>query len=166
MWPSSSRKSAIRLPWYLTARSVRQSCPEHKHIGIYSTNRHPCVKGAGFLCKWGRSHLYRQTRYSHSVIGGIKFSMARRSLGWRITKWMAGAFSLDTITHCPLWILICRLRKRVPYCILMCNLDFVGQMPLIRSNGRRIPLRCMEYLFHRIFRKAPVQVDLLQSFPA
>ena len=35
----------------------------------------------------------------HSVIGGMKFSIALRSLGWQMTKWIAGAFPLDTMTH-------------------------------------------------------------------
>ena len=39
--------------------------------------------------------------YSYSVIGGIKLSIALHSLGCRMTKWIAGAFPLDTITHCP-----------------------------------------------------------------
>lgn len=46
-----------------------------------------------------------------SVIGGMKSSIAPRSLGWRITKWIAGALPLDTIAHCPSRIRICRLRK-------------------------------------------------------
>lgn len=40
------------------------------------------------------------SRFS-SVTGGIKFSIALRSFGCLITKWIAGAFSFDTIAHCP-----------------------------------------------------------------
>lgn len=35
----------------------------------------------------------------HSTTGGMNCSSASRSLGWRMTKWMAGAFPLDTMAH-------------------------------------------------------------------
>ena len=47
----------------------------------------------------------------YSTIGGIKFSIALRSLGWWIIKCIAGAFAFDIIAHCPSWINICRLWK-------------------------------------------------------
>lgn len=40
------------------------------------------------------------SRFS-SVTGGIKFSIALRSFGCLMTKCIAGAFSFDTIAHCP-----------------------------------------------------------------
>ena len=54
----------------------------------------------------GASHVPQS-----SVTGGIKFSIAPRSFGWRITKWIAGAFPFDTMTHCSSWMKICKLRK-------------------------------------------------------
>ena len=35
----------------------------------------------------------------YSTTGGMNRSSASRSLGWRMTKWMAGAFPLDTMAH-------------------------------------------------------------------
>ena len=40
-----------------------------------------CTPAAGFLCV-----VLVMLHYSHSVIGGIKFSIALRSFGWQMTK--------------------------------------------------------------------------------
>ena len=37
--------------------------------------------------------------------------MAARSLGWWMTKWMAGLRPLDTMAHLPRCICISRVRK-------------------------------------------------------
>lgn len=52
----------------------------------------------------------RKRTYS-SVTGGIKPSIALRSFGCRMTKWIVGAFPLEIIAQRPSWIRICKLRN-------------------------------------------------------
>lgn len=100
-----NERHALKLCWTAVCRTARTGGvkEERKSPLLDCPQAEGSAHSAAFPLSW-RIDL----RLYH---GGIKFSIAPRSFGWWMTKWMAGALFLETIAHFPSWIWICKLRK-------------------------------------------------------